>query len=127
MMSEIPACPAVANPICSYGLMILVLFFLSTFFVDSMLQVTILESDKKKVLLNFILCLPYIILVGYVIYLFFTSISVLTVEYILSLKTIYSAAVYGAIFGLNTIPVVRKINTIFMVSFFLSFMIFILI
>jgi len=121
MMGELPTCPSSATPLCGHGLIILIPYLLSTYFVDSLLETLAVEEDKKKKAINLALCLPYISVAGYVVVMFLTSISVVTIEYVLSLKTIYAALVYALVYFLNTQPVIRKLNTIFMVTFILSF------
>lgn len=121
MMGELPTCPGSATPLCGHGLIILILYLLSTYFVDSLLETLAFEEDKKKKAINLALCIPYICITGYVVVMFLTSISVVTIEYILSLKTVYAAIVYAVIYFLNTQPMVRKLNMVFMVTFILSF------
>jgi len=127
MMGELPICPSSATPFCGQGLVILIPYLLSTFFLDSLLETLVVEEDKKKKVINLVLCLPYIFITGYVVVMFLTSISVVTVEYIFSLKTIYAAFIYAIIYFLNTQSVVRKLNTIFMVTFILSFAAFMIV
>jgi len=127
MMGELPSCPGSATPLCGLGLIILIPYLFATYFVDSLIVTLTTDGDAKKKAVNIVLCLPYIFVVGYVVVVFFTSISVVTVEYILSLKTIYAAFIYGIIYALNAQPIIRKLNTIFMVSLILSFAVFTLI
>lgn len=124
MMGELPSCPSNLSHLCGNGLIIIVPFILATYFVDSLLETAATEEDIKKKGLNLLFCLPYIFITGYVVMVFFSSISVVTIEYILSLKTIYAALAYGVIYFLNNQAIVRKINTVFMVSLILSFVIF---
>jgi len=125
MMSELPSCPGGLSFICGNGLLVLIPFFLSTYFVDSLICYLSAEGvEPKTKIINGVLCIPYILITGFVVVEFLTSISVVTIEYILTLKTIYAAVVYGVLYSINNISVVKKMNTVFMVSLILSFVIF---
>ena len=120
MMSEIPSCPSNLVPLCGNGILILIPYFLSTYFVDSMLGIVGESEEKKEKIVNIAFCIPYIFFTAFVVKEFFTTISVVTIEYILSLNTIYAAILYAVVYFLNSQKIVKKVNTIFMITFILS-------
>ncbi len=120
MMSEIPSCPNGLTPICGNGILVLIPYFVSTYFVDSLLSVAGGDEDKKIKIVNLAFCLPYIFFSMFVVREFFTTISVVTIEYILSVNTIYTAVVYALVYFINSQKIVKKANTVFMITLILS-------
>jgi hypothetical protein len=127
MLGEQPSCFGNILTDCGHGLIIIIPFILSTYFVDSLLQTLETSKDLKEKILNTIFCIPYIIFSLFVIREFFLSVSIVTIEYILALETIYAAIIYSIIYLLNNQKITRRLNTIFMVSFILTVLVFYLI
>ena len=124
MMGELPACPGSLLSLCSFGFIVIIPFVISTYFLDSMMEVLVMSEDKKEKLLNVVFCIPYILFVAYVIREFLVSASIVTIEYILTLDTIYAAIIFTAIYVINNQKIARKVNKIFMVSLLISALIF---
>lgn len=127
MFGELPSCFGNAYGECGYGLIVIIPFLLSTYFIDSVFVVLNKSEEVKNKALNVLFCVPYLIFALFVIIQFFASISIVTIEYALSFHTVYVAIIYAAIYFLNLQEVVRKLNTVFMVSLLITGFIFYLI
>ena len=124
MVGELPACPGSMFSLCGFGLIVIIPFLLSTYFLDSMMETLVASEDKKEKIMNVVFCIPYILFVAYVIKEFLISVSIVTLEYILGMDTIYAAVIFVAFYVINNQKLARKLNVIFMVSLLLSALFF---
>jgi len=124
MMGELPVCPGSLFSLCSFGLIVIIPFLVSTYFLDSMMETLVASEDKKEKIINVVFCVPYILFVAYVIKEFLISVSIVTLEYILGMDTIYAAVIFVAFYVINNQKLARKLNVIFMVSLLLSTLFF---
>jgi len=124
MMGELPACPGNLISLCGFGLLVIIPFLLSTYFLDSMMETLASSEDKKEKIMSVVFCVPYIVLSAFVIKEFLVSASIVTLEYVLGLNTIYAAIIYVVFYVINNQKLARKVNIIFMVTLLLSALIF---
>jgi len=124
MFGELPVCFGKLFEDCGYGLIVIIPFLLSTYFIDSLIAVLSESEDNKKKIINSIFCSPYIIFAGFVVVNFISSVTIVSVEYMLSIETLYTAIIYTIFYLINNIKTVRNLNTIFMVSFLFTILIF---
>jgi len=88
------------------------------------METLVASEDKKEKIINVVFCVPYILFVAYVIKEFLISVSIVTLEYILGMDTIYAAVIFVAFYVINNQKLARKLNVIFMVSLLLSTLFF---
>ncbi|MFC1722403.1 hypothetical protein ACFL0C_02000 [Patescibacteria group bacterium] len=127
MLSETSSCPLNMPDICGKGYLILIPFILSSYFIDSLLaKLSIEKDDKKGSIISIIFSVPYIIFSLFVIKTFFSTLSAVTVEYILSINLLTALITYLLIYFMNNLKVIRRLNVVFMITLFASAAIFIL-
>ena len=126
LLSEAGSCPDWTSPVCSRGMTVIVPFFLSVYFIDSLMEFWDGAKSQKERFINLAFCTPYIFYTLFVVSQFFGSLTAVTIEYVVSVNLFYSALVYLAIYFLNLQPKVRRVNTVFMVTFLLSLGVFVL-
>ncbi len=124
MISETASCPTTVVQECANGLVILVPFILSSHFVDSSISDYLFSPGEKKITPKLLLALPYFVFVVYVVLEFVASLSVVTIEYIISINLLYSMLIYTLIYWLNNKKGVRRLNSAMMVTFIISLIIF---
>lgn len=111
--------------ICAYINALIILFAISTYFLDSF--ITELDIMKKKLDAKYVLvAIPYFLYVLLVVNIFFTSFTMVSMEYIISKYLLYACAFYIAVFGINNFKKIRKFNKVLMVTTFLAFAIFLI-
>lgn len=123
MLNEISTCHENIFSFCGEGLTVVIPFLLSGYFFDSVfvdLTSQGSEENRKRTILSLLLILPYLFYLMYVILEFFSSISIVTVEYIFSLDLILAFIFYGFVYWVNGKETTRKINLVFMATFILS-------
>lgn len=123
MLNEISTCHENIFSFCGEGLTVVITFLLSGYFFDSVfvdLTSSGSEENRKRTVLSLLLILPYLFYLMYVILEFFSSISIVTVEYIFSLDLILAFIFYGFVYWVNGKETTRKINLVFMATFILS-------
>ncbi len=124
MISELPACPGNYISLCGFGLIVIIPFLLSTYFLDSMMETLALSEDGKEKITSVVFCVPYIVFSAFVTIKFLVTASVITLEYVLGLNTIYAAFIYVIFYVINNQKLTRKVNVIFMLTLLLSALIF---
>lgn len=124
MLGEISSCPYNPLSLCSEGLVVFVPFLLSVYFFDSFLEEYLQKEEKKRIIINTLLVLPYFVYIVYVVMEFFSSLSIVSIEYIASANIIFMIAVFALIYWLNNQHHVRRLNTVFMATLLLSLLIF---
>lgn len=106
------------------GLIVSIPFVLSAYFIDSLIAEYASVKDKKTLLLTLLFCVPYLVLALVFTSRFFSTLSLVSVEYIFSNYFLPVVLVYAVLYWLNSHAIVRKVNKIFMVTFLISVFIF---
>lgn len=124
MLSESSTCHENILSLCGNGLTVTIPFILSTYFLDSFLSENSAREPNEKInkqtLVNLFLLFPYLIYLVYVALEFFNSVSIVTIEYIVSFNLFLTFIIYGIFYWLNQQSAIRKVNTIFMATLLLS-------
>ncbi len=128
LLSEVTMCKYVRPDVvlkCGPGLVIIVLFFVSVYFIDNLIVEYYEHENKKDIFYTLIFTIPYFGLIGFVISRFISTLTAVSIEYILSVGLFYSGLIFTAFYNLNSYSLVRRVNKVFMVTLILSILLFI--
>ncbi len=124
LISETSSCSPGADQFCEIGLLIIVPFILSGYFVDSLFEELISSDSKKNKIMHLVFGLPYVAVMTFFVIRFVSTITIVTVEYIVSVNLLLAFLIFLVVYWLNTHVLIRKLNKIFMITFLVSLLIF---